>query len=191
MLGGGLDFGQRVRLKAMKHRRRILLMLVLLLLVSGLLWVPRVRWPLYGWLRGEAFYRGMPTSWWRNECQCWKYRPIHFDGEWVRDRSQGWLSFIDNYLPAPEMPLFSGDPAALPVLLELLAFADTDVSCELVAIEALHILGPKAKPAVPMLVDIIRRRRKIEGHIFQALDAIDHRVAHEVYEGYPDNIPPP
>jgi hypothetical protein len=30
--------------------------------LSGLLLVPQVRWPIYGWLREEAFYQGRPTS---------------------------------------------------------------------------------------------------------------------------------
>jgi HEAT repeat protein len=47
-----------------KRRWRLLLGLVLLLVVSGLLLVPQVRWPLYGWLRGEPFCDGMPASWW-------------------------------------------------------------------------------------------------------------------------------
>src|SRR5271154_6264238 len=50
-----------------KHRLRLCLVLLLLLLVSGLLLAPSVRWPIYGWLRGEAFYQGMPTSYWRSE----------------------------------------------------------------------------------------------------------------------------
>ena len=39
---------------AMPKCRRLLLILVLMLLVGTLLLVPSVRWPIYGWLRGEA-----------------------------------------------------------------------------------------------------------------------------------------
>jgi hypothetical protein len=46
---------------AMK-RRCLLVILPLLLLLGGLLLVPSVRWPLYGWLRGVAFYTGMATT---------------------------------------------------------------------------------------------------------------------------------
>src|SRR5690242_8106067 len=56
-------------MKAMKHRWRLWLLLLLLLLLGGLLLVPQVRWPVYGWLRGEAFYQGMPVSWWAEEIE--------------------------------------------------------------------------------------------------------------------------
>jgi hypothetical protein len=46
-----------VRMYWMKHRRRLFLLLVLLLLIGGAFLVPSVRWPIYGWLRGEAFYQ--------------------------------------------------------------------------------------------------------------------------------------
>ena len=48
-----------------RRRWRLLLALTLLLLAGGLALVPGVRWPVYGWLRGEAFYQGRPTSYWR------------------------------------------------------------------------------------------------------------------------------
>lgn len=48
-------------------RRRLILILLLFLLVGGLLLFPQVRWPVSGFLRGEAFYQGMPTSWWAKE----------------------------------------------------------------------------------------------------------------------------
>lgn len=47
----------------------------LLLLVGGLLLVPSVRWPVFGWLRGEAFYQRMPTSWWASEIEG-RYEPL-------------------------------------------------------------------------------------------------------------------
>src|SRR5262249_40577366 len=56
-------------------RWRLWLVLVLLLLVAGLALVPQVRWPIYGWFRGEAFYQGMPTSWWAQEIRE-SYRPV-------------------------------------------------------------------------------------------------------------------
>ena len=50
-------------------RRRLVLVFLLLPLLGGLLLIPQVRWPVYGWLRGEAFYQGMPTSYWRGRIQ--------------------------------------------------------------------------------------------------------------------------
>jgi len=120
----------------MKHRRRLWLVLLLLLLVGGLLLVPSVRWPVYGWLRGQAFYQGMPTSWWTKEIEeSHHYIPFveSEDGgtsEWCVETS---VSLWDQWLlrlkprptaiPVPEIilssPLLMGDPQALPVLLAL------------------------------------------------------------------------
>jgi hypothetical protein len=47
--------------------RRVLLrggLLLVAVLACALLALPDVRWPLWGRLRGEAFYRGRPTSYW-------------------------------------------------------------------------------------------------------------------------------
>jgi hypothetical protein len=41
----------------MRKRWRLFLALGLLLLVGGLLLVPQVRWPVFGWLKGDAFYQ--------------------------------------------------------------------------------------------------------------------------------------
>ncbi len=50
--------------------RRVLLRAGVLLgavLACALLALPSIRWPLWGWMRGEAFYEGRPTSYWRWE----------------------------------------------------------------------------------------------------------------------------
>lgn len=41
----------------MKHRWLPFQVLLLLLLAVATLLLPQVRWPIYGWLRGEAFIR--------------------------------------------------------------------------------------------------------------------------------------
>jgi hypothetical protein len=103
-----------VREKRVK-RCRLFLVLVLLLMVSGLLLLPQVRWPLYGWLRGEAFYQGMPTSYWSLECERAgsedQQSPIWFD-RWF-----GWLGISRASNPRA---LSAGDPRAIPVCIELL-----------------------------------------------------------------------
>ena len=51
---------------------------------------------VWGWLRGEAFYDGRPTRFWRHELTRW-----HLDGKgwgcievWTRDKS--WLERVSN-----------------------------------------------------------------------------------------------
>jgi hypothetical protein len=61
-----------------RRRWRLLLTLTVLLLLGGLVMMPSVRWPVYGWLRGEAFYQGMPSSWWEQEIQeCYTPAPYY------------------------------------------------------------------------------------------------------------------
>ena len=48
-------------------KRRWLLWLALLLLVGTSFFLPPVSWRVIGWTRGEAFYQGRPTSYWRKE----------------------------------------------------------------------------------------------------------------------------
>ena len=120
----------------MTKRWRLCLML-LLLLVVGLLLVPQVRWPAYGWLRGEASYQGMPTTWWAKEIEeSYHYIPFvesehGVTSEWCVDSSASlWDQWLLRLKPGPTAipvrdiilgsPLLMGDPEALPVLLALI-----------------------------------------------------------------------
>lgn len=47
----------------MKRRWLLLTCTLLVLLLAGSVLHPAVHWRLVGWYRGEAFYRGRPTSW--------------------------------------------------------------------------------------------------------------------------------
>src|SRR5262245_54144580 len=59
--------GRFPTLEAPMSRRWLLRAVLLLLAVLAVaLAVPDVRWPLWGWLRGESFYRGWPTSYYRH-----------------------------------------------------------------------------------------------------------------------------
>src|SRR5262245_4491663 len=64
----------------MTKRRLIHWSLLLAILAAFAVWLEptRVAW---GWLRGEAFYQGRPTSWWRGELSRWTMyeREVPFD----------------------------------------------------------------------------------------------------------------
>jgi hypothetical protein len=64
---------------AVKRRWRIWLGLGLLLFVAASFLLPAVRWRVIGWVRGEAFYQGMPTSYWAKEV-------ARLESEWCTDR---------------------------------------------------------------------------------------------------------
>ena len=105
-------------------RRRLLLFgaLAAVILLLGILESQHI---VSGWLRGAAFYRGRPTSYWRAEMLRW-------DVDNPRECSSGWSQkrpFWTDYLPVawragradgifPPLPIFE-DRAARSVLLEL------------------------------------------------------------------------
>jgi hypothetical protein len=94
-----------------------------------------------GWLRGEAFFDGRPTSWWRQELEQWEIRgwhTVHLDRNhngrnrkwiipicsrqptWLQQIQERWLSRQPQQDGA-KLPIFlTGDDDALPVLRELL-----------------------------------------------------------------------
>jgi hypothetical protein len=135
----------------MKHRRRVFLVLVLLLLVGGLLLVPSIRWPVYGWLRGEVVYQGIPASWWERKIEesyvvlptfgnlaepewlpptRWTLvRPTSF-WDLVQERlGLTTTTFTLEWPPPAGLPLLNGDPDALPMLLVLVESNNLRVRC--------------------------------------------------------------
>ena len=113
----------------MNKRRLIRWSLILAILAAFAVWLEPTR-VVWGWLRGEAFYQGRPTSFWRTELSRWE-RQLWGGGEnrlpaerWVRhktgleawlDRTLGLVNQQDGEAPA----WWRGDPAAEGVLREL------------------------------------------------------------------------
>ena len=77
-----------------------------------------------GWVRGEAFYLGRPTNYWSRELHQWQFNP--WSGyarnpgplDWVLDQIAGWCGVTPSSGNRPD--ILRGDPAAQPVLCELL-----------------------------------------------------------------------
>jgi len=131
----------------MKHRWRLMAVFVLLLL-TGLLLVPQVRWPVYGWVRGEAFYQGMPTSWWNHEV-----RRIDWDRIVISPAPILAQNSVPAWMPEPikwlwDPPMYGLDlvlaPSreAIPVLAELMRDEDNTVRRR--ASLALQLIDPEA-----------------------------------------------
>jgi len=161
-------------------RRR--LCLCLLLLLVALLLLPAVHWRLIGWVKGEAFYQGRPTSYWKWDCQQWEHVPaILGPAYWRKTRSARWDNSVREWLgistqPTPESPpLFSADPDALPVLLELLDLDDEP--SQRIAIVGIRIIGPAGKAASPRLLQLIRGRSRLDMHAWEALQVVDPETA--------------
>jgi hypothetical protein len=54
-------------------RRRLACLLILAVLAAFAVWLEPTR-VVWGWLRGEAFFHGRPTSYWRYKCDEWMAR---------------------------------------------------------------------------------------------------------------------
>jgi hypothetical protein len=121
----------------MKQPWRIVFCLAVLVALAAAFAHPAVYWPVTGWLRGEAFYQGRPTSYWSQAI--WTWGNDSAAGTWLdQARVSVGMRKSDpvprppvigedadpySWLPAPANLLAlrptDVDPAALPVLLEL------------------------------------------------------------------------
>ena len=136
----------------MKYGTRLYLML-LVLLVGGLLLMPSIRWPVYGWLRGELFFQGMPTSYWRCRSREYSMHYYYSGGVPGRDyrRDPSWFEQLLNSCRAAESStpdlFLDGDPSAVPMLVVLLQTGEPQT--QLVAANGLlwvHLLGGRFLP---------------------------------------------
>jgi hypothetical protein len=159
--------------------RRVLLRAGLLLAVvlAGALALPNVRWPLWGWLRGESFYRGWPTSYYRETLK----RPYGRPNGWHFAAPTGYWAVMAE--PSP-LPLESRPPVAavyrrlgltprrpvvvfelaeveqvLPVLTGLLRDDDADVAAH--AADILGQMDSLARPAVPALLAVFHHHGNV------------------------------
>ncbi|MBI3409867.1 MAG: hypothetical protein HY040_16130 [Planctomycetes bacterium] len=79
-------------------RKYIVTCLLLMAAVAFGIWLDPTR-VVWGWLRGEAFYKGRPTSWWRLELSRWEsvdtgdfIAPNHPIKAWLRKPT--WLETL-------------------------------------------------------------------------------------------------
>jgi hypothetical protein len=89
---------------------------------------------VHGWLRGEAFYDGRPTSYWAAEIQKWEFEIAVCNclDSWTEgfSRRSPWPPWLERIFPMPraEWPrLLDGDAAGLLVLQELCGDPDGEV----------------------------------------------------------------
>jgi hypothetical protein len=117
------------------RRWRLWVALTLFVVAVGVATHPAVYWPVRGWLSGEAWYVGWPTSYW--EWQATSYEQYGMPQScaavndpgviaWSAAPRRGLIEeFCVQYLgigmgpPLPATSILDGDPAALPVLLEM------------------------------------------------------------------------
>jgi hypothetical protein len=147
----------------MKRRWRLGLGLALLLTAGISLILPAVRWPLIGWVRGEAFYQGRPTSYWEKEIQHYEMHDCYISGDlyfFPREptAAEQWLKknlgiYFGSDQDGPR-PVIVFDSAAIPMLVELLDREDLKV--RLFAIQSLGLIGPQASAVWATLMEMSR-----------------------------------
>jgi hypothetical protein len=114
-------------------KRPIIICLVVLVLGSVLFWL-QSNYIITGWLNGEAFYQGRPTSYWRRDLEnviCLSLtdgrRPL--EKIFLRESAslRGWLDrMVENPSKfagleiVEDHPLWTGDPESRDVLTQLL-----------------------------------------------------------------------
>jgi hypothetical protein len=169
-----------------------------LLLVASAVALPTPRQVLLGWLRGEAFYGGMPTSWWQRELARWQVvdmsplapatsQPVCWlrEASWVRETlyGEGSMSASWNYdFSKSDLDVLAGNPKAVPVLLELLS--DNEWSVRILAARGLGSIGPPAGAAVPTLLQLREQSPAVVAkECEEAIRRIDPARAHRVLPG--------
>jgi hypothetical protein len=170
----------------MKRYWRLLLCLALLLVIGASLLHPAVHWRLIGWARGEAFYLGRPTSYWKSECRQWEHRYDHPAGSWTGHfhwvRHSTWLEMRigqwTGQLPAKtaeKMPLLQGDQAAVHVIVELAGQDDPHVlyvalfGMGSIMCEHRENIEPTIRSALIPTLQRVARRQDEEGSIAAVL----------------------
>jgi HEAT repeats len=148
----------------MKRRVTVALAVGIATLLAILLALPVPRSILFGFVRGESFYKGRPTSHWSGVVKWWvefrKHKRVGGFSDLMRltppsllDRLKGALPGFgrtDDFLP----PDWDSDPAALSVLSELLWEPDAEVR-EYAAL-TLGQQGPRAQMALPRLIELLQ-----------------------------------
>jgi hypothetical protein len=139
-------------------RRRLLGVGVAVLATAGAaLLFPPPRAVLFGLLRGEKFYAGRPTSHWSAAVTAYLDGP--FRSDLVPATPLDWLKRlcrigVPRYRPATAAPFHDPDPAAVPVLVDLLR--DPTPQVRRYAAARLGALGPRARVAVPALLALLQ-----------------------------------
>jgi len=115
---------------AMAKRRLIRWSLILAILAAFAVWLEPTR-VIWGWLRGEAFYQGRPTSYWASEIGAWEAQEPMVETrkdsmltarvgyERRIGRFRGWLDQVVKLSEPVWPPVLDGGEDAEPALREL------------------------------------------------------------------------
>jgi hypothetical protein len=152
-----------------------------------------VHWRLIGFVKGEAFYQGRPTSYWSTEAfslqwldaeaggggeTCW------VDYHWMRPVSSveqvlATLNLTTIKHKSDDFVLLNGDSTAIPVLIALLR--DPEPQVRQIAAQGLGKVGAGASAAIPAIsIACHDENDMVQQQARQALRAIDPEAARKV-----------
>ncbi len=155
--------------------------------------IPYLRHGAIGVLRGEEFYRGRPTSYYRNEIVEWNKLIERLCPKGENSVYNGLTIGVSVVAPPPtfwdmahdrlQTLLYSGplppnldDVHALPVLLSLLD--DDDQGVRIYAVKSICAIGLPARAAIPRLTEMINdSSSEVRFYSFDALIAINPHPA--------------
>lgn len=119
--------------------------LILIILAAFAVWLEPTRVP-WGWLRGEAFYDGRPTSWWARELERWEAQSTG---------SNVWSTLWDTELPSADInAMYFRSPSAWDKLLEKY----TNLKPDLRGISVVTNGDPMAEPVLRALAELPSRK---------------------------------
>ncbi len=124
--------------------------LVLFLALAAVLLLPPARIRIFGYLRGEQFFDGMPTSYWREVIR----EQSHRRGPRTPTLWDKVLGYLGLEPPPPDRMAGATRDAAIPVLLELLK--DGDPGVRLFAADVLRLNG-NGHAALPVVLEMLKQ----------------------------------
>lgn len=143
-------------------KKLVVVFLVILLAVA--LGTPFCRYGILGLVRGESFYQGRPTSYWRGVV---KDRAVRLLYTSLAPPPPTFFEETQEYLKRlltkeVEIPPSKKDLAALPVYIDLLGDEDADVRWY--AAWTIGNMGPLAKTAIPRLSSLLQDDNSLIRH---------------------------
>ncbi|OAI48350.1 hypothetical protein AYO44_07185 [Planctomycetaceae bacterium SCGC AG-212-F19] len=138
----------------MKRRWRLLTGLALVLFVGASVLHPAVHWRIIGWAKGEAFYQGRPSSYWRNEIRKTAvYRAVFMDHRFIPDPKPDWAPELFRPLWGESFPDYElcqldmlRQKAGIPVLVDLCSDPDPRIRDLAGVFLRLHPANGKEEP---------------------------------------------
>jgi HEAT repeat protein len=118
-----------------------------LLFVAASFLLPAVHWRVIGWVKGEAFYDGRPTSYWSQAISNWLEDPMDVTStpNWLDE----WKQYLGWSTESSAVATLSENPDARPVLRQL----SKDPNAQVRRTALGMLIAEKGQEAIPILIE--------------------------------------